>query len=243
MKKTAIFMSLLTVISMSGQMKKDLADRQNSNHWTKSKTLLAEAGIGKKIYDKTRDMDFGCVTLTEPGFQAVKNGAEIDFSWISLTEYNCGEYAIQKSSDGQNYETIEMMKAAGTRGQMTEYGGTEFTPETGTALYRLMIVATDGQIRFSSPVSVTVSEEDIQNEGRDYDRKDSLIAQKYGIGDSQVLMVLRDSQGNEQYSKFMMLVQDKKLIAVDIENRVSPGKYMIVATSNNRIYGKKVRVK
>jgi hypothetical protein len=243
MKKTAILMSMLAVMSMPGQMKKALVSSENIQERVRATNLFAEAGIKKAPGKNVRNMDFGCVTLAEPGFRAVKDGAEVNFMWSSVSEHNSGEYAIQRSEDGQDFETIEMVRAAGISGAMIEYSETEFTPETGTALYRLMISSKDGQTRFSSPVTVCVQKEDLEGEDRNYDRKDSAIAKKYGINESQILLVLRDKQGNEQYSKFMMIVQDKQLIAVDIENRVNPGKYLIVATSNNRIYGKKVWVK
>jgi predicted protein tyrosine phosphatase len=235
---------MLVAISLLGQMKKTLVNNESMlRSMEKNQVLFAGAGRKNVVSEKARNIDFGCVTLTEPGFQAVKNGAEIDFIWSSLSENNCREYAIQCSADGQNFETIEVVKATGISGQMTNYSETEFTPQTGTAMYRLMISSNDGQIRFSTPVTVCVQPEDIENESRNYNYKDSVIAQKYGINDSEVLLVLRDSHGIEQYSKFMMLVQDKRLIAVDIQNRVNPGKYLIIATSNNRIYGKKVWVK
>jgi fibronectin type 3 domain-containing protein len=244
MKKTAILMSMLVVMSVSGQMKKALASSESFLRKTKSTTnLLADAGLKKTGERNLSSMDLGCVTLAEPGFRAMKDGAEIDFMWSSVSEHNSGEYAIQRSENGQNFETIELVKAAGISGEVIEYSKTEFTPEAGTAMYRLMISSKDGQTRFSSPVTVSVLKEDLEKEDRNYDRRDSAIAKKYGINESQVLLVLRDNNGNEQYSKFMMLVQDKQLIAVDIESRVNPGKYLIVATSNNRIYGKKVWVK
>jgi len=59
---------------------------------------------------------------------------------------------------------------------------------------------------------------------------------------NEALLVLRDKEGTEYYSKFVVTEDKGKLIATDMEKKISPGKYKVIAASNNKLFGKKIIV-
>lgn len=61
--------------------------------------------------------------------------------------------------------------------------------------------------------------------------------------EEQVLIVVRDVLGNEFYSKVVILTNGNEVIAVDSEGKLASGIYMVVASSNDKIYEKKIVVK
>ena len=54
------------------------------------------------------------------------------------------------------------------------------------------------------------------------------------------MIVVVDLLGREYYSKVCVLETDKYTLAVDPNNKLTPGVYMIIATSRNSLYRKKV---
>ena len=58
-----------------------------------------------------------------------------------------------------------------------------------------------------------------------------------------MLVVVRDLQGREFYSKVIILGSDKEVIAIDPSGKLASGIYFIVATSDNNIYEKKIVIK
>lgn len=59
----------------------------------------------------------------------------------------------------------------------------------------------------------------------------------------EILLILKDRQGNEYYSKFILEEKKGRLSATDPEKKILPGKYKIIGTSFNKVYGKKIIVK
>ena len=55
---------------------------------------------------------------------------------------------------------------------------------------------------------------------------------------TSVLVVLYNTAGVEVYSK--VIIKEGEVIAVDTENRLEPGIYVVVASSEDRIYKKKI---
>ena len=59
----------------------------------------------------------------------------------------------------------------------------------------------------------------------------------------EVLVVLRDIAGNEVYSKLVISSTDKEIIALDPEGKLAKGTYLVIASSENKFYSKKLIVK
>ena len=71
-------------------------------------------------------------------------------------------------------------------------------------------------------------------------RSDKLCIDIIGEKSREVLIVVVDLLGREYYSKVCVLEGGKYTLAVDPYNKLAPGVYMIIATSMNSLYRKKV---
>jgi hypothetical protein len=60
---------------------------------------------------------------------------------------------------------------------------------------------------------------------------------------AEILMVLRDANGNEVYSKVIVAVENSEITGIDPENKLAAGTYIITATSNNLLYNQKLIVR
>jgi len=64
-----------------------------------------------------------------------------------------------------------------------------------------------------------------------------------GFEGKEVLVVLRDKAGNEYYSKVFLSATQQYIAALDPERTLKPGEYLVTASSNNKIYSKKIKVR
>lgn len=100
-----------------------------------------------------------CEIVTLPvglnNFSAVRSGEEVFINWETVTENNSSYFEVQKSGDGQVWQTIKVMAAAGFSTSVVRYNYTDSKPFQGISYYRLKQVDFDGAYAFSSIVSVT----------------------------------------------------------------------------------------
>lgn len=89
-------------------------------------------------------------------FNANVQGKQTMLTWATSSEVNNQGFEIQKSADGENFETIGFVKGAGNANQVKRY---TFTDENNAhAYYRLKQVDFDGQFEYSNIVVVEQEE-------------------------------------------------------------------------------------
>jgi hypothetical protein len=232
-----IALGLLGCFNLNGQMKKALYPEKNGAYARHNFLMTEHFGKALSRQSSTQIINMGCALLLDPGFQAIRNGNFVELNWSTCSETNCDGFIVQRSTDSVNYETIALIRPAGRSRQITEYQETDFNPCQGKCSYRLITSTPEGLTNMSKAVRIQLP--DNFSEDR---TADSLISSKLGLNERQILMVLRDKKGRECFSKFSVRVEKSELLAIDAESRVEPGSYLVIGASNNRIYGKKVKV-
>jgi hypothetical protein len=76
-------------------------------------------------------------------------------SWITASESNNDYFAIERSSDGLNFEVIGKQKGAGNSVTRLEYAFNDQNPYKGISYYRLKQVDFSGKFSYSEICSVT----------------------------------------------------------------------------------------
>ncbi|MFZ5551942.1 MAG: T9SS type A sorting domain-containing protein [Bacteroidota bacterium] len=190
-----------------------------------------------------------CGTLTLPVelifFNAVANDEEVEINWQTASELNNDYFAIERSSNGKEFEEIMRVDGAGTTNQTIDYFERDYQPLPGTSYYRLRQVDFDGTPTLSNTVAVkrdnTLAEFSVYpnpvNEG------DPFNLMFTGFGDEEVLVVVRDISGREFYSKVIITAADHQIIAFDPEQRIPAGTYLVIASSDDKLYTQKLIVK
>jgi hypothetical protein len=97
------------------------------------------------------------VTLTYLNADCGDNGVEI--KWQTASENNSDFYAVERSLDGQNWNEIKTIIAAGNSVSLIDYGVVDTDRIAATRYYRLNQVDKDGKSTFHGPVSSTCSDE------------------------------------------------------------------------------------
>ncbi|MET4107412.1 hypothetical protein ABIB60_002779 [Hymenobacter sp. UYP22] len=93
------------------------------------------------------------VTLTR--FGAVSQGVGISASWETAQELNSAYFVLERSGNGQVFEPVGKIAAAGTTQQHQRYAYLDAAPLPGINYYRLRQVDQDGTEALSAVVSVT----------------------------------------------------------------------------------------
>ncbi|GAB3736397.1 hypothetical protein GCM10027594_17400 [Hymenobacter agri] len=91
-------------------------------------------------------------------FSARRSGAVVNCAWTTASEHNSRDFAVERSRDGQVFETLGMVAAAGSSSSSTAYGFRDQQPLPGRAYYRLRQHDLDGAVAYSGLVLVAGSE-------------------------------------------------------------------------------------
>lgn len=88
------------------------------------------------------------VTLTSFTAQKVNNSSLL--KWTTSQEYNSQEFQVERSINGNNWQPIATVAAAGNSNTNLSYSIIDLTPAKGTNLYRLKQIDIDGRSEYSA---------------------------------------------------------------------------------------------
>jgi hypothetical protein len=168
-------------------------------------------------------------------------GNAVNINWSTSAETNSDYFIIQRSQDGVIFDDVMQEIAAGNSSVVSSYSITDYRPYSGTSFYRVIEVDVDGNFshteitiaKFQMELSLTV------NPGTSGTTFNVSIA---GKEQKQVLLVVRDIQGKEYYSKVIVLRSVDEIVVVDPQDKLPPGLYTVVASSSNAMYSKKIMI-
>ncbi|GAB4253042.1 MAG: hypothetical protein Kow0079_08320 [Vicingaceae bacterium] len=214
--------------------------------------------IGGNTVWKARDGDkTGPLTYTESGplpiellnFEVNINAEQVDITWTTASETNNDYFLVEKSIDGKSWQVVVKTQGAGNSSQILDYFEVDYEPIEGISYYRLKQVDFNGEYTYSNivpvkyiPVDQSTSDINIFPNPIIAGEVDLTIEFKAMEG-KEILVVLRDIKGQEYYSKVTVVYQDNQIIAVPLQNDLAAGVYLVTATSEDKIYSKKLIVK
>ncbi len=180
-------------------------------------------------------------------FDALAIENTVQLTWITASEINNDYFTIEKSVDAKVWETVLIINGAGNSNQIIEYTETDFDPISGISYYRLKQTDFDGRFEYFNIVPVKYSNSDDEDELSIFPnpvRQGENISVSHSFNSTdEILVVLRDLQGKEFYSKVHININEDELIGIPIDYIIPKGIYFIVATSENKIHSKKLIIK
>jgi hypothetical protein len=87
------------------------------------------------------------VALTD--FKASKQNSSVLLQWNTATEQNSHSFAIERSTDGNNFTAIGSVRAAGNSNSKKLYRYEDISPLRGNNYYRLKLIDADGKSAYS----------------------------------------------------------------------------------------------
>lgn len=179
-------------------------------------------------------------------FTAHLNNDKVDLAWSTTSEKNNDYFTIQKSKDAIIFEDVAIVQGAGNSTTLINYFEIDLSPLLGISYYRLMQTDFNGQTSYSNIVpveynpsgdpSISLFPNPTYSNSRSYLELNRFDGQ-------EVLVVLRDIQGREIYSKVVVTVFNNEIVALNENELLSKGTYLITACSANKLYSKRLIVK
>ncbi|MEO8762519.1 MAG: T9SS type A sorting domain-containing protein, partial [Bacteroidia bacterium] len=177
-------------------------------------------------------------------FSAIANNNKVDLKWETATETNNAYFTIEKSKDGVVFTKLIDILGAGNSTSQKNYYESDYQPYNGTSYYRLKQTDFNGNYKYFTVVVVDFNaKKNISFYPTPVKTNQSLNVQIDGYKNEEVLVVLRDIQGREFYSKVLVTHEETQLFAIDVTQQILPGIYLIVASSNGNIYSQKIIVR
>ena len=152
-------------------------------------------------------------------------------SWTT-TANGIEVYELERSKNGIEYSTMSRIEPGTVN---TEFIETDFSPLDGMSFYRIKVIDADGNISFSNAVPVKY-------------KSGSPVTPVVGntpsaTNQGPVLIVVRNNNGDEYYSKVEISSDTDPMLARDLEERLAAGTYTVVSSSVQEYYSRKIVVK
>lgn len=113
------------------------------------------SGVGAAIDDIKITTACDLILPTDlTNFNAIKEKEFIILNWQTNSEVNNDYFVIEKSTDGLNFESIDIVKGAGTTNRKINYQSTDKNLSSGIIYYRLKQVDFDGKSTYSKTISI-----------------------------------------------------------------------------------------
>jgi len=182
-------------------------------------------------------------------FSAIINDGKGELMWATESEINNDYFLIERSKDAEEWVEVITTKGSGNSNMVNGYFEIDNEPLMGVFYYRLTQVNFNGEKEIFNivPVENITNGEGVMdifpNPLTKGDCINLLFKNIDCIGNQEILVVLRDIKGKEVYSKIEIVDCDDGLIAIDIAGNLPSGAYLVIATSNNILYSKKVIIK
>lgn len=170
-------------------------------------------------------------------FEAIQKPGKVELFWDIKSKLQHAFFTLERSKNGVNFEKIATIDAGGNTNNPIQYIETDNSPLKGKSFYRLKLTDTKNNSTYSNVIIIN------SEKNADSSSKPTKKVDFKKLGDAPILVVLRDTDGKEHYSKVQVKAEDSNIIGTDHENRLRPGIYMIKATSYNALYSHKLIVR
>ena len=94
--------------------------------------------------------------VTLISWKASVQNDQVVLEWQTASEHNSASFIVERSTNGDNFERISILQAAGNGDQLIAYTHTDRNAQAGTVYYRLKLIDLDGKYVYSSIISVTI---------------------------------------------------------------------------------------
>jgi hypothetical protein len=188
------------------------------------------------------------VTSSLVSFESQLNGERVDIKWETKNQHSVVAFTIEKSRDGVSFETLCEVKTSEVSTAYMDYFNVDFDVWEGKTYYRITEMDVFGNSFKSNIVAlidtkkrkhhtVEVSERTISLDGVN---GKFLAEDKF---EDETLVVLRNRKGEEVYSNVFITNRNGEVYTgYDTEEYIPEGKYLVVATNDDRLFGKKLKV-
>ena len=160
-------------------------------------------------------------------------GNQVSISWITASEFNNDYFIIEKSRDGNNWQTIHTEKSSGTSFQKQEYNFIDENLTETESYYRLSQVDIDGVKEVFDPIYTDCDgsiKQLITYPNPSRGEFNVLISDSKFIGEAK--LIVRDAMGKVVLTKSITIEEGTNLFPI-AANEIENGVYFITIENAN----------
>lgn len=154
--------------------------------------------------------------------------------WQTASEHNCAYFDLQKSRDGENWQTIQTLTAAGNSNEHLTYNAIDENAHSGNNYYRLNQVDNDGKSKLYGPILVSCAESNkayVTTYPNPSGSNFNLLANNLSFSGESELKIF-DSRGFAVISRTIEIKDGINLFVID--ETLSPGIYFISISNGEK---------
>lgn len=168
--------------------------------------------------------DIGVLPIELTLFGGQANGEVNDLYWSTASEVNSDQFVVERSTNGQDFNEIGSVDAAGESMQEVDYGFTDHSPPARVAFYRLRMVDIDGSVEYSQTVDIVRDMEDILLFPNPADDEVTLVLPAHG---GIIHGIVIDDLGRTVLTMAPMAAEDQRIFPIALAGLRS-GHYTMV---------------
>jgi hypothetical protein len=173
----------------------------------------------------------------------------VQVKWNSNQHSTASKFIIEKSIDKNTWIEVSTVFGAGHKKQSFEYFHMDYSPLENLSYYRITEISAEGEELHSNITPVNYLLVDHSTAGINLfptlaiSEEQTIVNIAFEeIFEKEILIVVRDRQGEEYYAKVIFNIEDERLVAVPVENEIPKGDYLITASSENQMYSQNIKV-
>lgn len=220
----------------TGWMATSASAAAGTGPYTKSATGITDLfpiGIGSN----------GTLPVTWLSFTAKASGKDAILNWATGSEINNKGFEVERSFNGENFETIGFVKGAGSSASVHTYSFVDASvmgSNTGDVYYRLKQVDVDGNSEYSKVVMLGTSDEDaISVYPNPFNTEAGIFVNAQE--DTQVNIEVKDLMGRSIFVSDKQVVRGVQYINIENMGILSSGMYLVQVTMNGEVKTFKVQ--
>jgi hypothetical protein len=165
-------------------------------------------------------------------FSAEKVGEKVKIQWTTAAEINNEKFILDRSIDGENFETLHEITGAGNSKELNSYELVDHRPLKGTNYYRLTQVDFNGSSVSYAPIAVNIDHMGLsmtlgfQMQGFPSNKQGNLTCSIYSPSDSYAKISIHNMQGKIVHVEKIILTKGYQSLPL-ITNDLETGMYLV----------------
>ena len=206
---------------------------------TAKRTGVSAANLTNDFRLATSNKGVTPLPVTLLYFDATPNGDHVDINWSTASEINNDYFLVQRSKNNIDFENIQQVDGAGNSIVIRKYSAIDDKPYNNISYYRIKQVDYDGAYHLSKIVSVNF---DNDNMFKVYPSPSSGIFQVSfnSPKGEEILLVVCNLLGQVYYSKGFIVDENFFVQSLDLSEKLPPGVYMVIASTDQQVFSKKI---
>ncbi|MDJ1496669.1 T9SS type A sorting domain-containing protein [Cytophagaceae bacterium DM2B3-1] len=177
----------------------------------------------------TNDVSTTPLPVTFISFDATNQAGKVALKWYTASEENNSHFTVERSHNGQDWETVTTVNGAGNSDQALGYTAYDNNPYQGTSYYRIKQTDYNGEFSYSRIATVTVLGANSEVTLSPNPVKDDILRLTFAEGLQISQVVITNTLGQEVYRKNISQVQE-----LEINTQGYPtGAYFVIISGNN----------